>query len=240
MNLPGMMIPIGSAPVPMSARSVLIFGGTFDPPHMGHLMLPGAARDALGFEWLMYVPAARSPHKEDGPRAGDEDRLAMLAAGLAEVTEAARGRTAIGTMELERAAADPDAPSYTIDTLRNLRRALPEAQLRLLIGADQAASFHAWREPREIIRVAEPVVMLRKPAETVVGLIEAMRATGGWTPAELEAWRGRVVDVPLIDADATGIRAALLRDGATNQMVHRCVPQSVRCLIEERRLYREM
>jgi nicotinate-nucleotide adenylyltransferase len=240
-------IAVGVVPVPAWVRRVLVFGGTFDPPHAGHVVLPDAVRAALGFEWVMYVPAARSPHKASGPVASDEDRVAMLVASLRERAEETGDevRASVCTLEIERArggvgAAGPVAVSYTVDTLRALRAALPGVTMRLLIGADQAAAFGRWHEPREIIGLAEPVVMLRLPMESVDGMIEAMRAPGGgsWSEEELAAWRGRVVEVPLIDAEATRIRAGLARGGVDDELVVGRLARAVREMILERGLYR--
>lgn len=240
MGDPRVDIPVGAVPVPAWVRRLVVFGGTFDPPHMGHMKLPNAARAALGFEWVLFMPAARSPHKSSGPLASDEDRVAMLAAGLDELRTGSGDtvRESVSTLEIERArTSSGSGGSYTIDTLRALAEALPGVTMRLLIGADQAAAFARWREPREIIRLAEPVVMLRSPVETTQGLMESMRTSGGWSDDELAAWRGRVVHVPLIQADATSIRAALARGGASGASLAGVLAESTRRLIVERALY---
>lgn len=225
---PASPIAVGAAPVPAGVRSVLVFGGTFDPPHVAHVKLPIAARDHLGLDWLLYVPAARSPHKPHGPIASDLDRLAMLEAALR-----GRDRVSISTYELEHA---HDGPSYTVETLRALHVLLPSAVgLRLLIGADQAAEFHRWREPGEIIVLAEPAVLRREPMETVDSLMEAMRPH--WTNADLEAWRSRVVPVSLIDASATDARRALSVPDPPAP-VGPLIPADVLRIISDRGLYR--
>lgn len=221
-------IEVGPAPVPPSAREVLVFGGTFDPPHRAHVDLPLAAMERLGADWLLYVPAARSPHKSSGPEASDEDRLAMLRAALAR-----REQVSISTLEMER---DGGGPSYTVDTLRALRVLLPEgARMRLLIGADQAAAFHRWRMPEEIAALAEPVVMLRPPIESEEGLIRSMRPH--WRSGELEAWRRRIVAVPMMDISATELRNRL-RARKDCRELGDALPPGVGRLIDERALYR--
>lgn len=217
-------IALGQCPVPPGVRSVLVFGGTFDPPHNAHIELPRAARDRLGLEWLLYLPAGRNPMKSDGPTASDRDRIDMLRAALRGVE-----RVSICTIELERS-----GPSYTVDTLRVLFTLLPETRLRLLIGADQAAQFHRWREPREIITLAEPAVMLRAPLESTDALIGSMRPH--WTALELAEWRRRVVDVPRIDASATALRE-LLRDGPDQPRLNTLLPLGVGEFIRVHRPY---
>lgn len=221
-------IAIGAAPIPAGARSVLVFGGTFDPPHRGHVVLPAKVRARLGLDWVLYIPAARNPLKASGPLADDESRLAMLRAALE-----GQGRASISTLELERSA----GPSYTVDTLRALHSLLPGGTtLRLLIGADSAGAFHRWREAREVIALAEPVVMLRRPAESADMLIEAMRPH--WSPADLEAWRRRIADVPMIDASATEIREWLRSPVANLSRLEEALSPAVLGVIRSRGLYR--
>jgi len=208
----------------------MIFGGSFDPPTRAHLSLSLEARDRLGAEWILFVPAARSPLKDDGPEADGPDRVAMLVAGLRGVE-----RAAVSTIELDRA---PDGPSYTIDTLRQLRGLLgSRASLRLLIGADQARAFHRWRQPREVIALAEPVVMTRAGvAEAWAEIAGSMR--GNWTREELEAWRSRLIQVTPVEGSASEARA-LLRAGNLNSLrLKQVLTPEVLAVIGERDLYR--
>ena len=252
--------PTTPVPIPTGAdapRFILVFGGTFDPPHKGHIDLPVRVRDeldrrsgALGAAgsgggaggWLLYVPAARSPLKQDNPIASDADRRHMLELALAE---AGTVRASIWTDELDRAAAalnagQPQPPSYTVDTLGRLRswideRGLGGTQLRLLIGADQAASFHRWRQPRDVLRLAQPVVMVRGGIETEKELTGEIRETGFWTVREIASWAGWVVPVGRLDVAATQIRQALIagNPGAIDALI----PHAVAMFIRERRLY---
>lgn len=202
------MVDVGTYPVPPGIATLLVFGGTFDPPHRAHVELPIAARDATGADWLLYVPAGRSPHKRENPVATDEQRIAMLRAALDGIE-----RVSISTVEcegdIEGGAHRP--PSYTVDTLGRLSGLTDGSQLRLLIGADQAVSFHRWREPKRIIELAEPLVMLRAPLDDRATLLGELRER--WTAPEAKAWAARIVEVPTIDVSATRVRA-LLRDGA--------------------------
>ncbi|MBP6750924.1 MAG: nicotinate-nicotinamide nucleotide adenylyltransferase, partial [Xanthomonadaceae bacterium] len=123
----------------------LFYGGTFDPVHNGHLAIARAARDALGTSvWLM--PAADPPHR-DAPGASADQRAAML-------DLAVEGQTGlrVDRRELERATRAGDAPSYTIDTLRELRAKFGEqAPLAFLIGADSLHGFATWKEPEALL-----------------------------------------------------------------------------------------
>lgn len=194
------LVPTPTAWPAPAAAPVLLYGGTFDPPHRAHVELAVAARDTLfGPDgWLVYVPAARSPHKPDGPVASDAHRLAML--GLATK---ARERTAIWTDEIDRAAHGRGGPSYWIDTLRRAVSVADEAvPLRFLIGADQAVAFHRWRDAYEIHPIAEPAVMLREPHSTAETLGLALRNAG----IDPDPWLGRVVDVPVRPESSTEVR----------------------------------
>lgn len=222
-------IMVGPAPIPRDARLVLVFGGTFDPPHRAHVELPLAAREAVGADRLLYMPASRSPLKDGIPETRAADRLAMLRAALE-----GRDHASISTLELDR-----PGPSYTVDTLRILRTRLPPTTaMRLLIGADQAADFHRWREPMEVIRLAEPLVMLRAPLESRHALIESMRPH--WPADELSRWERWIVGVPMIDASATEIRRLLREQGPDAPALRDVLSEGVRTVIRERRLYRSM
>lgn len=206
--------PITPLTIPTKVRSVLIYGGSFDPPHFYHTVGPLSAVARLfgPAGWIVYVPAASSPHKPNGPRASDAHRLAMLKLGLD-----LPGPRSIWTDELDRAAWARDRrtkspPSFTIDTLRRLRAILPKRiTLRLLIGSDQVAKFHTWKEPREIIELAEPLIMPREPVVMVSSIYSALDHDF-WTREEKAAWCGRVAPTSPLDAASTDVR--LLIPGA--------------------------
>lgn len=128
-----------------------IFGGSFDPVHHGHLILARAAREELGLDRILFVPANVSPHKTETKPATPQDRLAMVRAAI----EGEDGFMA-SDLELNR-----PAPSFTVDTLRELRKLHPQDEFVLLIGADNAAKFGTWREPDEIRRLAQIAVLDR-------------------------------------------------------------------------------
>lgn len=213
--------------MPASARVLLLFGGVFDPPHRAHIELPRRIRDRLlgRRAWLVYVPAARSPHKPGGPEASDADRVAMLRLATRRLA-----RCGIWTDEIDRS-----GPSYWIDTLRRaIRAAPPGSQVRFLIGSDQAAAFHRWREFREILTLTQPVVLLRSPHTSEAALLRAMRATGAWSKAELEQWGSWVADTELMDSSSTQVRGALR---AGSDSARTLLPVAVRGYIREHGLY---
>jgi len=128
-----------------------ILGGSFDPIHHGHLILARAAKEELGLDRVFFVPANKSPHKTDTKPATPDDRLKMVQLAI----QGEEGFEVSDT-ELKR-----PAPSYTVDTLRELRTLHPHDEFVLLIGADNAATFDTWREPEEIRRLAQIAVLDR-------------------------------------------------------------------------------
>jgi nicotinate-nucleotide adenylyltransferase len=189
-------------------RTLLVVGGSFDPLHSGHVLVPQAAM-AIDFGKrgrILYVPAARSPHKTDGPFASDEHRVGMLRAFTDQCESCG-----YWTDEIDRAnTGEGGGPSYTIDTLQRLRSVIrPTVSLRLVIGMDQALRFHTWRRPRDIIEIAEPYVLPRGGLIGVAKLGEALDRDF-WTPGERRRWDGWVAAAPVIrDDNSTAIRAAI-------------------------------
>lgn len=203
--------------------SLIVFGGSFDPPHVGHLRLPQLARKKVRADVVAYVPAALSPLKTDAPPSPAHHRLAMLRLALADEPHAT-----ILTDELDRAADHPDQPSYTVDTLTALRQRIgDEPTVHLLLGADQAPRFHKWKDFGRILGMASPLVMLRPPW-TRDRLLEAL-------PRELNraTWEQAIVELPPIDVSATAIR----RRVAAGKNVAGMLDPAVARYIAEHRLY---
>lgn len=213
-------------PIPPGAGCVLLFGGSFDPPHAAHAELASLARDAVfpgGDARLVLIPAARSPHKAVGPVASGPSRVAMLRLAFRDDP-----RASVWTEELDRAAQTGEA-SYFVDTIRAARALLGAgADLRFLIGADQAASFHRWRAFREVLELGGPVVLPRSPLDTPERVLDAMAASGAWSGEELAAWRGAIAEVGVLDARATDVRAGASRG---------VLAPAVRAYIESHGLY---
>ncbi|RNC80801.1 MAG: nicotinate (nicotinamide) nucleotide adenylyltransferase [Phycisphaera sp.] len=185
---------------------VMLVGGTFDPPHLAHTGLAEAARDrvAPGAQ-LFFVPAARSPHKETGPDAGEGDRITMLRIAIAPIADAH-----VWTDEIDRASSGE--PSYWFTTLVRARQLVGEdRRLLFLIGADQALSFHRWSKPGRILELADVVVINRGEVRSKAEL-EA-RLEGTPLAHELvDAW----CDVPQMDISATDVRKALASENESD------------------------
>lgn len=192
-------MPISRWPVPGEARVVALMGGTFDPVHRAHVELGLAAREAVGASWLVFMPAGRNPLKASGPTLGDRTRVRLLALALEGIE-----RVGVSTLELE-----DSGPSYTVDTLRQLKVLAPGTELRLVMGGDAARSFHLWREAREVLRLSTPAVVLRPPDETVEDLSRGL--AGHWNEQEVRSWESWVVAAPVMRVSATRVRELLGR-----------------------------
>ena len=210
------------------------YGGTFDPVHNGHIAIALAARDALGTTiWMM--PAADPPHRA-APGAGAEDRAVML-----DLAIQGHAGLRVDRRELERASTSPETPSYTIDTLRELRAKHGEqAPLAFLIGADSLYGLATWKEPEALIAGAHWVVAERPGSALDEHLPpEAARLVGGRWTLDAAALRnssgGKVLRLrqPLHEASATQIRRRI----AAGETWHHLLPLPVSRYIVEHGLY---
>ena len=191
-------------------RRVGVFGGTFDPPHFGHLALAEWARVELGLDLVWFVPAGLPPHKRPTAASPARDRLAMTRL-------ATRGNAAFRVSALE---CRRPGPSYTVDTVRALARSHPGARLHLLMGADTWATFGSWREPGAIARAAAIVVALRPGATRV----PRPRAAG-----RRVTWLAN----PGLNVSSSGLRARAARGRSLRYRV----PDAVARYIARHRLY---
>jgi len=179
----------------MSGPLALVFGGTFDPPHRGHVAMASAAADLVGAAEILVIPAAVNPQRTGAPPAPADERLAL-------VRLAFRGEPRAEVLDLEMSRG---GPSYTIDTLRDLAARRPGASFRLLIGSDQAVNFTTWRDWREVARLAEPAIVVRPPHEAASLAAELRRIHG----ADADRWIARILPLPPTPERSTAIRVAL-------------------------------
>lgn len=200
----------------MTPRRVGVFGGTFDPPHSGHVAAARHVADALDLDLVLWVPARRSPHKLDDRLSDVDVRARMVRAATEEDP-----RFAVTSLELDR-----EGPSYTVDTLRALAVSpdFAECRLFLIIGVDQYRAFDRWREPSEILELATLVVMDREGE----GMSPSDSVTGDTRPDRVVR-----VPVPRVDVSSSEVRERVRAgDG-----VRGCVPFPVAALIAAESLY---
>jgi nicotinate-nucleotide adenylyltransferase len=196
-----------------------VFGGSFDPVHLGHLRLADCCWRQARLDRVEFVPAARQPHKPHGLVASAADRIAMLEMALEN-----RPELGVSTLEVDRGGV-----SYTIDTLRAMSAAQPEAELFFLMGADSLADFPHWREPEAICRVALPLVVRRAGAPEPD--FDALRPFV--SASRLKEIRASQVEMPATPISSSEIRRLVAEGGDWRSLV----PQKVADLIDERRLY---
>lgn len=204
-------------PAPDARAPTIVFGGTFDPPHVAHVAMALAALRALGAERLLVIPASINPQRVAHPPAPAEERLAMT-----RLAFEAEPRAEVLPIEIERA-----GPSYTIDTLRALATADPRP-LRLLIGSDQALNLPTWREWHEVLRLAPPAIVVRPPHRHE-SLPAALAERCGGTAA---AWAASILPLAPVEISATEARDALARGEAPTT-----IPPAVLAYIRRRGLY---
>ena len=196
-----------------ATRVAGLFGGSFDPPHLAHLALAQAALAQLALDELVWMPARQSPHKAGHAPASGDDRVAMLQR-LVE----GEPRFRVDARELAR-----PGPSYTVDTLRELRAEQPGTRWWLVIGQDQYARFDTWHEWREILALAGLAVAARDgqavaPAPALAGV----------------AFESRIVEMRPHPHSATAARAR----AAAGQDVTALVGAPVARYIADHHLYR--
>lgn len=189
-----------------------LFGGTFDPPHLGHLALAEWAREQLRLDRVLFIPAGQPPHKRGR-------RISSAAARLAMTRLAIRGHSGFGvsTLELE----SPGA-SFTVDTLNQVAARHPRARLFLLIGADSLDEFRTWRSPEAILERATLAVAARPGA--------GRAATRAWARRQGVVWLGN----PGLE-----VSSSLVRERArAGRSVRYLVSDPVARYITRHRLYR--
>lgn len=194
-------------------RRIGVLGGSFDPPHLGHLALAEWARVQLSLEQVLFVPAGDPPHKSRASLTPARQRLAMTRLAV-------RGNPAFEVRDLEMRR---KGVSYTVDTVRELAAEAPRARLVLLMGADMFATFGTWRSPDEILEHAQLAVALRPGAR---------RARAG-------RWAHVGHGVTFLDNPGLEVSSTTLRDRARAGLSLRyLVPDAVARHVEKHALYR--
>ena len=188
-----------------------VFGGTFDPPHVGHLLVASDAREALKLDRLIFVPAGAQPFKiHTPPVASGQDRVEMLRLAIAD-----DANYVVDDAEINR-----KGLSFTVDTLEHLSERHPAAQLFLLLGEDLLAGFEQWRNPARIRELA-----------TIAAVRRAGLASSGVEPI---APGVVMVSTRRVDVSSTEVRERL----RAGKSIKGFVPESVERFIDARGLYR--
>ena len=170
-------------------QRVGLFGGTFDPPHLGHTILACEALDQLGLNRLMWVLTPTPPHKDGQPITALEHRLEMVQRALGPYPE----------FMLSRIEIDRPPPHYAVDTVRLAQRQHPEAEIIYIIGGDSLRDLPSWHDPAGFVAACQQIGVMRRPGDAIdLGTLEAM------LPGVSE--KVAFIDAPLLEISSREIR----------------------------------
>ena len=192
-----------------------IMGGTFDPPHLGHLACAEEALEAANLDAVLFVPTGRPAFKQDRPVTPGKVRLAMVAAAVA-----GNPAFAVSALEVER-----PGITYAVDTLRELREELPGVELVFIVGADAALTLPRWRKSVELAHLAAFAAATRPGFELGEQALRDLREHG---------FDVRPFAVPGLDISSSALRRRVY----AGRTIRYLVPEAVRKIIEEESLYR--
>jgi nicotinate-nucleotide adenylyltransferase len=194
-----------------------LLGGTFNPPHLGHLICAQEAWSQLGLDRVLLVPVHTPPHKEAEDDPGVEARVSLCELAVGDDPR-------LGVSRIE---ADIPGASWTVDTLRRLHERHPEHVLTFIVGGDMARSLPSWREPESILELAELGVAGRDGTSRseIEASVSELRGSAG---------RLRFFDMPRVDVSSTMVR----RRAAEGRPIRYLVPDPVAAAVERSGMYR--
>lgn len=195
-----------------------IFGGTFDPPHLSHLILAEEACYQLQLDELLFVLTQDPPHKKDRSITPVEDRLEMLQAAIQD-----NPHFSISRVEIDR-----PGPHYAVDTVRLLQEQFPQAQLVYLMGGDSFRDLLKWHDPAEFVKACHQIGVMRRPADRI-----DLAKLGKEIPEVLE--KVRLIQAPLLEVASKQIRRRIAEGRPYRYYLHPPVVE----IIQTRGLYRD-
>ena len=195
-----------------------IFGGTFDPPHLGHLILAERCREAASLDEVWFLPSFQPPHKLERMLTRFDTRCELVS--LAIVGQP--------SFKVSRFESEIPPPSFTTETLRHLHERHPQDEFHLIIGSDSLADFPAWYHPERIVTQAHLIVVAR-PGTELISTNQLAEKIG----VAASAIHIQLVESPLIAISSTEIRERVL----AGKTIRYLVPRAVEEFIRERRLY---
>ncbi|HEY2982172.1 MAG TPA: nicotinate-nucleotide adenylyltransferase [Anaerolineales bacterium] len=201
----------------MSRTRIGLFGGTFDPPHLGHLILASEAQTQLKLARLLWVLTPTPPHKLDQSIAPLEHRHAMVELAIADNP----------AFELSRLELDRPGPYYTLDTVRQILDQAPSADVVLVLGGDSLRDLPGWHRPADLLAACREIGVMQRPGESA-DLTELERALPGLSD------KVRFVDAPLLEISSSEIR----RRAARGEPFRYYVPAPVHEYILQHELYK--
>jgi nicotinate-nucleotide adenylyltransferase len=199
----------------MMKRRIILFGGTFDPIHLGHTTVAAAAAEYVGAEQVVFIPAKRSPLKESLPLASDSDRLKMI-------TLAIEGNEKFQSSDCEL---KKSKPSYTLDTIRQFRSEYgDETLIHWLVGADAIDDLSRWYKITELIDQCDLSVMCRAGCEPP----DFTKFKPVWGAERVARLHRNIIPTPLIDISSTEIRKRLATGQDVTDMLSPAVAEYIR------------
>jgi nicotinate-nucleotide adenylyltransferase len=199
-----------------TGMNIGIFGGTFDPPHLAHLILASEAQYQLNLHQVLWVLTPNPPHKGGSSSASLEDRLDMVTASIAKNH----------LFQLSRVEIDRPGPHFALDTVRLLAQQFPHSKLIYLMGGDSLRDLPTWKRPDEFLAVCHALGVMRRPGDDInLSLLE-------------DQLPGLSNKIKYVEAPLIGISASAIRDRIVNRIPFRYyLPEAVYNLILERGLY---
>ncbi|MDM5199790.1 nicotinate-nucleotide adenylyltransferase [Fictibacillus enclensis] len=185
-----------------------IFGGSFHPPHNGHLLIAQEALSAFSLDEVIWMPANHPPHKQLASGVSDHDRIELVKAAIQD-----NAKFSLSLIEFER-----EGPSYTIDTIKELQKKNPDHEYFFIIGGDMLDSLDTWHEIDELSRMVTFI---------------AINRSGHPLNAEHNPYQAAMLEVPLFDVSSTLIRERVSQGENTTYLI----PERVRKQIEVKGLY---
>ncbi|MEI8213175.1 MAG: nicotinate-nucleotide adenylyltransferase [Planctomycetota bacterium] len=201
------------------AKRIGIFGGSFDPVHLGHLIIAEQFRQAMQLDRVRFIPTKISPFKTDQVPTSDKQRLEMLRLAIG-----AHPQFEIDDREIRRGGI-----SYTIDTLREMQSEDPQAEWYLLLGADSLVDFAKWKEPLDVLQQANVVVVRRGG----IGGLDWSQLASIAPQEVIDQVRQRAIEFPAIEISSRDVRQRV-RDGKS---IRYLVPAAVEAYIREHHLW---
>ncbi len=192
-------------------RKIGILGGTFDPVHLGHLVLAEQVKEKLRLDQVIFIPSASPPHKTKQRLSSAQDRFQMAALALEGNRE-----FSISDLELKR-----EGLSYTVDTLKTIKKAYRNSEIYFLIGSDMLDEIHTWRDPEQIYKLVKMVIAIRPGFDR-------------FDHDNHFAKKSIIVPITGIDISSTRIRK-MVREGKS---IRYLVPLKVEEYIKKKKLYR--
>jgi nicotinate-nucleotide adenylyltransferase len=192
-------------------KKIGILGGTFDPIHIGHLVLAEEVKDKLGLNGVIFIPCSHPPHKTKRKLSPVKDRFRMTQLAI----EGNRSFS-VSDIELKRGGL-----SYTVDTLRQLKELHPRSQIYFLTGSDMLEEIHTWREPEEIYKLAKMVIATRPGFDK-------------FDPKNRFAKKSTVVEITGVDISSSQIRERVKK----GQSIKYLVSPRVEEYIKKKKLYK--